>query len=1166
MKKALLIIFTLFYFSIYAQDIIMQNGTVNGCSGTFYDSGGVGGAYSSGEDLVLTICPDLPGQLVTLNFSEFNTQLGADVMTIYNGDSVASPVFGTFDGANSPGSVTATEDNGSGCLTIQFVSDASGTTTGWAADVSCFTPCQTIVSQIDSATPVPNGDGYIRVCLGEEITLTGSGVFEFDGTGATYEWDLGDGNTVAGQTATFSYAIPGVYIVNMNIRDANTDSDPLGCANTNLINQVIQVATEPSFSGTGAANTDLCFGETTTIDGVVAATLFANDCTPPVSGTTFLPDGSGAVYATCITVDCYESDQLLTDVNQLIDICVNMEHSYSGDLDIRIISPNGQEADLFTQAGGGTYFGGANDDTSNNPGVGADYCFSMSATTLLQNANTIIAGTNPPNNSWEPGTYLPIESFANLIGSPLNGDWCIEIVDNLSIDNGYVFSWGLNFDPNIQPPELSFTPVITSEGWDTDSSITNITGSTITVAPLTAGTHCYTYRVTDDFGCEYTQEVCIDMAEDITADGAATIATICDGDDAVFNITGTANASVAYTINGGALQTVVLDGTGNATVTITAPIADQILNVIDVSLGTPDVIGNALTAIGGFDTANTLGPIDPIGAVADGTNCARITSAEPLLTLTLENNVPVGTDIIISLARNNITGDMVISDGVANLNYNTGVEDVLEQIIFTTGASTNTLTFTRSEGQLWIDGVEYIIPGNICTVVIDDIETIMVGAVFDTAFSMTPTCDGGTAIITGDTGGVFSFEDPQPTDGAVIDPVAGTVTIGVSGTTYTVLYEFASACSPGTTQTVTVLSSNSADFTLTPTCDGAIATITGDAGGVFTFNPAPTGGAILDPTTGIITNGVQGVTYSVDYSVAGACPAITNQSVTVLAFEDASFTLTSTCAGATAVITGDTGGTFVFNPVPTDGATIDLATGLVTGVSGETYTVEYTTSGPCAETTSETVTVFALEDASFTYTPSCTGATTAITGDTGGVFTFNPAPTDGAILDPTTGEITNGGSGVSYTVEYTTSGNCPATVTQTVIVFAQDDSSFTLSPTCDGATATVTGLIGGIFTFNPNPVNGAVIDPVTGVISGGPFDAVYTVDYTTNNGTCPTTTTQTVTSNSEPIVVDPTALEVCDDGIPDGITSIDLSLKNVEITGNNPNYSVSYHLTLAEAD
>src|SRR5690606_37805668 len=92
---------------------------------------------------------------------------------------------------------------------------------------------------------------------------------------------------------------------------------------------------------------------------------------------------------------------------------------------------------------------------------------------------------------------------------------CIRVVDNLGIDNGYIFSWGLDFDPNIQPPELSFTPVITSEGWDADPTITNTTGNIITVAPPAAGQYCYTYRVTDDFGCEYTEEVCIDVLPEV---------------------------------------------------------------------------------------------------------------------------------------------------------------------------------------------------------------------------------------------------------------------------------------------------------------------------------------------------------------------------------------------------------------------------------------------------------------------------------------------------------------------------------------------------------------------------------------------------------------------------------------------------------------------------
>ncbi|MBU2923076.1 hypothetical protein KO504_17135, partial [Winogradskyella psychrotolerans] len=68
------------------------------------------------------------------------------------------------------------------------------------------------------------------------------------------------------------------------------------------------------------------------------------------------------------------------------------------------------------------------------------------------------------------------------------------------------------------------------------------------------------------------------------------------------------------------------------------------------------------------------------------------------------------------------------------------------------------------------------------------------------------------------------------------------------------------------------------------------------------------------------------------------------------------------------------------------------------------------------------------------------------------------------------------------------------------------------------------------------------------------------------NTSCFTTITFDLVVNPLPVLIAPSALEVCDDGIPDGLTEIDLSLKNTEITGNNPIYSVSYYLTQLDAD
>src|SRR5690606_18687671 len=152
--------------------------------------------------------------------------------------------------------------------------------------------------------------------------------------------------------------------------------DPDDCRNNNLINQIVQVGTEPILTATSNLE-QICFGLTADITANIQHTPFNYECTPPVSGTTFLPDGSGASYQTSIVVDCFDPGQTLTNVNQLQSVCVNMEHSYLGDLQITLISPNGQQVILKSYpGGGGTFLGHPWDDPVTGPGTGSEYCFS----------------------------------------------------------------------------------------------------------------------------------------------------------------------------------------------------------------------------------------------------------------------------------------------------------------------------------------------------------------------------------------------------------------------------------------------------------------------------------------------------------------------------------------------------------------------------------------------------------------------------------------------------------------------------------------------------------------------------------------------------------------------------------------------------------------------
>ncbi|WP_298397370.1 fibronectin type III domain-containing protein [Flavobacterium sp.] len=126
------------------------------CGGTFTDPGGSAANYANGADTTVTICPTVPGEVVTVTFTTFNTEATYDGLYVFNGNAITSPqisstngagnvpgalpgsYWGNLTGANLPGSFTSTAPNG--CLTFRFRSDGSVNNPGWVANVSCAVP------------------------------------------------------------------------------------------------------------------------------------------------------------------------------------------------------------------------------------------------------------------------------------------------------------------------------------------------------------------------------------------------------------------------------------------------------------------------------------------------------------------------------------------------------------------------------------------------------------------------------------------------------------------------------------------------------------------------------------------------------------------------------------------------------------------------------------------------------------------------------------------------------------------------------------------------------------------------------------------------------------------------------------------------------------------
>jgi len=90
-------------------------------------------------------------------------------------------------------------------------------------------------------------------------------------------------------------------------------------------------------------------------------------------------------------------------------------------------------------------------------------------------------------------------------------------------------------------------------------------------------------------------------------------------------------------------------------------------------------------------------------------------------------------------------------------------------------------------------------------------------------------------------------------------------------------------------------------------------------------------------------------------------------------------------------------------------------------------------------------------------------------------------------------------------------GVCSAEDSIFFSIVSGDDASFIYPDFCENSTPTVnvSGLIGGVFTFASLPLDGAMIDSVTGQLSNYTGGSSYGVKYTTN-GSCPRSSVDTV--------------------------------------------------------
>ncbi|MEM9052201.1 MAG: PKD domain-containing protein [Bacteroidota bacterium] len=540
MKKILTTLLSLMVMLAMGQDEIQfapgsDGSTILTCNGFIIDSGGQGGTgYSNNELFTITICPDTITEgdnslflTATFNFFQLDgTNTGTqqnpnvDFMEIFDGSSTAAGSLGfyTTDQLENV-SISATNLNGSGCLTFTFYSNGQGTG-AFTGSITCTQPC--VPPLADAFILGGDAPDSIRVCVGEEVQFDGSASTAALGFSITeYSWNFDDGtvDNTSGALVSHTFAEPGYFPVQLNLTDDND------CQNLNVAPLKVYVSNYPTFSEF-PADTTVCLGSSLELVGIENFqqydTLWVDFPENSIVDDGCLSDELlGVAQPIPVTYLEFDPSDVVTSGSDILEVCVVMEHSYMGDLVVQLSCPNGTTINLQTQGGGGAQIGEPDpDDTvdcenGTGFGVGYDYCWDDDA------ALTWVEAVNAaPGNTLPPGTYDTVDSFDELIGCPLQGTWQLIVIDNFAIDDGTIFEFGVTFAPSFYPDLIQF-PNTVGESADSsfwDLSDPNIVGSsddlnTISLEFNQTGTFEYNYDVTNNFGCSFDSTVAVVVVE-----------------------------------------------------------------------------------------------------------------------------------------------------------------------------------------------------------------------------------------------------------------------------------------------------------------------------------------------------------------------------------------------------------------------------------------------------------------------------------------------------------------------------------------------------------------------------------------------------------------------------------------------------------------------------
>jgi subtilisin-like proprotein convertase family protein len=280
-----------------------------------------------------------------------------------------------------------------------------------------------------------------------------------------------------------------------------------------------------------------------------------------------------------------------------IEVDVNINHTWVGDLVLKLVSPDGDILTLVSRPG----YAETVDDGTGCCGLNADWASSVLTFTDLgtndaEAMNLPFTGTYYPN----PGiTASPTQTFASLFGGTMNGNWSLYMGDAGSGDIATLNSWAIRITTVNPLINVYKTVAVENGNGDCSDDVEPLTTS-INVNPGTDVCYFYTVENVGDVALglhDLSDDIFGVLATGMVFDLQPTTAGVVSYGPVTINATVT-NVATWTAYNAGPID--VATNTASATVTVVLPPANDLCaDAIPVSCGqvvTGTTLGATATA------------------------------------------------------------------------------------------------------------------------------------------------------------------------------------------------------------------------------------------------------------------------------------------------------------------------------------------------------------------------------------------------------------------------------------------------------------------------------------------------------------------------------------------------------------------------------------------